>query len=364
MSSLALDKVYKYYAGDLCVLNNINIEVASGEFLVLLGPSGCGKSTLLHAIAGLHNISSGEIRLGGRVLNNVPCQNRDIAMVFQSYALYPSMTVRQNIAFPLEMRKVSKDERENAVDGVASLLQIKHLLDRKPAQLSGGQRQRVAIGRALVREPDLFLFDEPLSNLDALLRVEMRTELKKLHQRMGRTTVYVTHDQIEAMTLASRIAILDKGVIQQFGTPNEVYNKPANLFVATFIGNPNINLLPAVSRGGRVALNDSGTVLAAPDEFVAALKADGRKLTVGIRPEHISLADRKAAPSAHELDVDVEVTLIEPTGSDDVVIFQHGGAEQSALLRAGSITRTGPTRLRIDTSRLSLFDPEGGSRLS
>ncbi|TIT85787.1 MAG: ABC transporter ATP-binding protein, partial [Mesorhizobium sp.] len=231
MSSLTLDSVNKHYGAQLHVLRDINIEVASGEFLVLLGPSGCGKSTLLHAIAGLHRINSGEIRLGSRVLNDVPCQSRDIAMVFQSYALYPSMTVRQNIAFPLEMRKLPRPEREEAVEQVARLLQIGHLLDRKPGQLSGGQRQRVAIGRALVREPALFLFDEPLSNLDALLRVEMRTELKKLHQRMGRTTVYVTHDQIEAMTLATRIAILEKGAVQQLGTPSEVYNKPANLFV-------------------------------------------------------------------------------------------------------------------------------------
>ncbi|MGY5809100.1 ABC transporter ATP-binding protein [Rhizobium sp. LEGMi198b] len=365
MSSLTLEKVFKYYGGSaLCVLNDINIEIASGEFLVLLGPSGCGKSTLLHAIAGLHGITSGAIRLGNRVLNDVPCQHRDIAMVFQSYALYPSMTVRQNIAFPLEMRNVPHAERNKAVDDVATLLQIKHLLDRKPGQLSGGQRQRVAIGRALVREPSLFLFDEPLSNLDALLRVEMRTELKKLHQRMGRTTVYVTHDQIEAMTLATRIAILDKGVIQQFGTPNEVYNKPANLFVATFIGNPNINLLPAVSRGGRIALQGSDVILNAPDEFAASVRADGKKVTVGIRPEHISLVSGNApAASAHEIDLDADITLIEPTGSDDVVIFQHGGIEQSALLRAGTITRPGPARLRIDTSRLNLFDKESGSRL-
>lgn len=365
MSSLALEKVFKYYGTDLCVLNDINIEVASGEFLVLLGPSGCGKSTLLHAIAGPHNITSGAIRLGNRALNDVPCQHRDIAMVFQSYALYPSMTVRQNIAFPLEMRKVAQAERDKAVDHVATLLQINHLLDRKPGQLSGGQRQRVAIGRALVREPSLFLFDEPLSNLDALLRVEMRTEHKKLHQRMGRTTVYVTHDQIDAMTLATRIAILDKGVIQQLGTPAEVYNKPANLFVATFIGNPNINLLPAASRGGKVALDGSDEVLDVPSEFTNVVRADGRKVTVGIRAEHISLvSENSPSPLAHDVDLSAEITPIEPTGADDVVIFRYGGAEHSALLRAGTALRPGPARLRVDTSRLNLFDKESGARLS
>lgn len=362
MSSLSLDRVYQYYGPDLCILNDINIDVASGEFLVLLGPSGCGKSTLLHAIAGLHKISSGAISLGGRVLNDVPCQHRDIAMVFQSYALYPSMTVGENIAFPLQMRKVPKSLRDKAVSDVANLLQISHLIDRKPGQLSGGQRQRVAIGRALVREPSLFLFDEPLSNLDALLRVEMRTELKKLHQRMGRTTVYVTHDQIEAMTLASRIAILDNGVVQQLGTPGDVYNRPANVFVANFIGSPRINLLPAISRGGRVVLEGSGTVLPVPAEFAAALRQDGRKVAVGIRPENYGTAEGNG--DDRTVDIDADVTLIEPTGSDDVVFFQHSGLEQSALLRAGLITQSGPARLRVEASRINIFDVESGKRLA
>ncbi|MBB3236759.1 multiple sugar transport system ATP-binding protein [Phyllobacterium endophyticum] len=295
------------------------------------------------------------------MLNDVPCQNRDIAMVFQSYALYPSMTVAENISFPLEMRSVPRAKRQKAVSDVAALLQIGHLLDRKPSQLSGGQRQRVAIGRALVREPSLFLFDEPLSNLDALLRVEMRTELKKLHQRMGRTTVYVTHDQIEAMTLASRIAILDKGIVQQLGTPNEVYNRPANLFVANFIGSPRINLLPAVSRGGRAVLEGSATTLPVPQEFASALRQDDQKIDVGIRPEHYGVADGVA--DAKAIDIDVEVILIEPTGSDDVVLFRHSGVEQSASLRAGLIQKTGQARLRIDTSRLNIFDRATGERL-
>jgi multiple sugar transport system ATP-binding protein len=362
MSSLSLVNVHKYYGPDLCVLNDISLEARSGEFLVLLGPSGCGKSTLLHAIAGLHKISSGEIRLDDRILNDVPCQDRDIAMVFQSYALYPSMTVRENIAFPLQMRKVPATERKKGVEDVAALLQISHLLDRKPGQLSGGQRQRVAIGRALVREPSLFLFDEPLSNLDALLRVEMRTELKKLHQRMGRTTVYVTHDQIEAMTLATRIAILEKGVVQQFGTPNEVYNKPANLFVATFIGTPRINLLPAAGEDGGLHIDKSDLRFAAPEEFTSGLRGKGKKVTVGIRPEHFSLAAGQTAGSG-AVDIDAEVTLIEPTGSDDVVLFRYAGTEMSALLRAGSIVSTGPARLRIDTARVNVFNQETGIRL-
>jgi multiple sugar transport system ATP-binding protein len=213
-----------------------------------------------------------------------------------------------------------------------------------------------------VREPSLFLFDEPLSNLDALLRVEMRTELKKLHQRMGRTTVYVTHDQIEAMTLATRIAVLDKGIIQQLGTPHEVYNRPANIFVATFIGSPRINLVPAVSRGGRVALDGSDVALPVPDEFGNALREDGRKLTVGIRPESYGVGEGGA--NGHTVDIDVDVSLIEPTGSDDVVFFRHPGMEQAALLRAGLIKQTGKTRLRVDTSRLNIFDRASGERLA
>lgn len=363
MSKLTLDHVHKYYSSDIRVLNDINIDVESGEFLVLLGPSGCGKSTLLHAIAGLHSINEGEIRLGGRVLNDVPCQNRDIAMVFQSYALYPSMTVRENIMFPLQMRKTPKEQREKSVDDVARLLQITHLLDRKPGQLSGGQRQRVAIGRALVREPSLFLFDEPLSNLDALLRVEMRTELKKLHQRMGRTTVYVTHDQIEAMTLATRIAILDKGIVQQLGTPNDVYNRPANIFVATFIGSPRINLLAGTVKNGQLTIDGTSTNLSIPSEFESALTNDYGGVTIGVRPEHFSVAG-DAQIEEGEIEVEVEVTIIEPTGSDDVIVFRFAGEELSALVRSGSVKSLGLQSFRLDTRKLNLFDRTTGERIS
>src|ERR1700734_420528 len=253
MSTLEIRSLRKKF-GSLEILKGIDISLEQGGFLVLVGPSGCGKSTLLNTIAGLESITSGEIRIGGQVVNNLHPSKRDIAMVFQSYALYPNMSVAQNVAFGMEMRGVAKPERDKAVAAVAKTLQIEHLLDRRPSQLSGGQRQRVAMGRALVRQPRVFRFDEPLSNLDAKLRVDMRVEIKRLHQQTGATIVYVTHDQIEAMTLATRIAVLKEGELQQVGTPNEIYNAPANLFVADFMGSPAMNLLE-----GRVARANGAT---------------------------------------------------------------------------------------------------------
>src|SRR3954469_11731656 len=253
MSALTLRDVHKRF-GSVEVLKGINLEMGSGEFTVLVGPSGCGKSTLLNIIAGLERQSSGSIQIGGRVVDDVPPKDRDIAMVFQSYALYPSMTVRQNITFGMECRNVPRPKRDKALANVAKLLQIEPLLGRKPSQLSGGQRQRVAMGRALVRDPLLFLFDEPLSNLDAKLRVEMRMEIKRLHQRIGATIVYVTHDQIEAMTMATRIAVMHKGELQQFADPDTIYRYPANLFVAGFIGSPAMNFMPAHIEGGTIRL--------------------------------------------------------------------------------------------------------------
>ncbi|MAP00923.1 MAG: sugar ABC transporter ATP-binding protein, partial [Rhodobacteraceae bacterium] len=244
MGFLDIKNATKSY-GNVEVLHNVDIAVEEGEFLVLVGPSGCGKSTLLNMIAGLEDITSGEIAINDRVMNGVHPSNRNIAMVFQSYALYPNMTVAKNITFGLEMHKVPKPERDEALQSVSKLLQIEQLLDRKPGQLSGGQRQRVAMGRALVRNPDVFLFDEPLSNLDAKLRVDMRTEIKKLHEKLKTTIVYVTHDQIEAMTLSTRIAVMYNGYVQQLGTPKEIYDTPENLFVATFMGSPAMNILPA-----------------------------------------------------------------------------------------------------------------------
>jgi len=294
MSSLTIADVTKRF-GSVEVLKGISLRIESGEFLVLVGPSGCGKSTLLNLIAGLETITSGEIKIGDRVVNNVRPKDRDIAMVFQSYALYPNMNVRQNIAFGLETRKVSKPQIQATIQRVAGMLQIHELLDRKPSQLSGGQRQRVAMGRALARDPAIFLFDEPLSNLDAKLRVEMRTEIKLLHKRIDTTIVYVTHDQIEAMTLADRIAIMKDGIIQQFDTPQAVYDNPANLFTAGFIGSPSMNFIPCqVTRPNTqagVAL-DTGN----GRSFFLPLERSGLELDawvnheviLGIRPEKIS----------------------------------------------------------------------------
>jgi multiple sugar transport system ATP-binding protein len=292
MGFLDIRNVTKSY-GQVEVLHRVDIEVAEGEFLVLVGPSGCGKSTLLNMIAGLENISGGEIAIKGRVVNGVHPSKRNIAMVFQSYALYPNMTVGQNMTFGLEMHGVPKPERDTALAEVAKLLQIDHLLDRKPGQLSGGQRQRVAMGRALVRDPDVFLFDEPLSNLDAKLRVDMRTEIKKLHHKLKTTIVYVTHDQIEAMTLSTRIAVMNKGYVQQLGTPKDIYDSPANVFVATFMGSPAMNILPAkvVLDGNRhfAEVTDAGgraLRLAFGQRNLSAWA--GRDILLGIRPEAIT----------------------------------------------------------------------------
>ena len=293
MGSLSIKQVGKTFDGTVRVLEDINIEVEDGEFLVLVGPSGCGKSTLLNMIAGLEDITEGTIEIDDRVVNDLAPADRDIAMVFQSYALYPTMTVAGNISFGLEMRGVRRAERRKAVERVAELLEIGHLLGRKPSQLSGGQRQRVAMGRALVRDPKVFLFDEPLSNLDAKLRVQMRSEIKRIHKRTGTTFVYVTHDQIEAMTMATQICVLESGIIQQQGTPYEIYSNPANVFVAGFMGSPPMNLIPATLGQGV----DGGWELSVtrendqPLKLTCGLRIDpalnGRPVTLGIRPEHI-----------------------------------------------------------------------------
>lgn len=291
--------------GQTQVLKHIDISVETGGFLILVGPSGCGKSTLLNTIAGLELPSSGQIHLGGRDITTLPPKERDIAMVFQSYALYPTMSVADNIGFALEMRKVPKPERERRIAEVAQMLQIDHLLARKPAQLSGGQRQRVAMGRALARAPQLFLFDEPLSNLDAKLRVEMRAEIKRLHQQSGITSVYVTHDQIEAMTLGSRIAVMHQGLVQQLGSPAEVYQTPANLFVATFMGSPGMNILRGVGSQGEFECQ--GTVLRA----LGAAPQNG-PLIFGVRPEHLRLDATSAWRG--------KIAIVEPTGADTYLL--------------------------------------------
>jgi len=355
--------------GTVKVLHETNISVEEGEFLVLVGPSGCGKSTLLNMIAGLEEVTSGELSIKGRLMNDVRSSERNIAMVFQSYALYPNMNVAQNMSFGLEMNGVSKPEREKAVSDVAELLQITPLLDRKPSQLSGGQRQRVAMGRALVRDPDVFLFDEPLSNLDAKLRVDMRTEIKKLHQKLGTTIVYVTHDQIEAMTLSSRIAVMFGGYVQQLGTPKEIYDSPANMFVAGFMGSPSMNLFPAkvaIENGVPVAafgLSGEGTGrLPFANDAMAA--HEGRDIVLGIRPEAITDADGadRKSHGIHTVEAHVEVT--EPAGSDTFVVTQFGATEVTGRFRADVDVAAGMRfPFAINMEKAVAFDPKSEQRI-
>jgi multiple sugar transport system ATP-binding protein len=369
MASLEINRVKKRF-GSTEILKGIDVSVDAGEFLVLVGPSGCGKSTLLNMIAGLDTVTEGDIVIAGRRVNELHPSERDIAMVFQSYALYPNMTVEQNIAFGMEMRKVPKPERDAAVREVAKILQLDHLLSRRPSQLSGGQRQRVAMGRALVRKPKIFLFDEPLSNLDAQLRVDMRTEIKKLHQRLGATIVYVTHDQIEAMTLATRIAVMRGGELQQLGTPAEVYNRPANTFVAGFMGSPRMNLTPA-----RLQRNGSGHVLALqqgdrpkveialPAQPAAVSAYEGKEVIAGVRAEAISYGTPAAADGRSVLDATVEVT--EPTGADTLAVLNVGGHELTARLGPDIHLRSGDqARFSVDLSKLVFFDPHTQRRIT
>lgn len=339
MAFLDVNNLHKRY-GHTEVLKGIELSVEEGGFLVLVGPSGCGKSTLLNIIAGLETITSGDIYINGQNVNDLHPSDRDIAMVFQSYALYPNMNVGQNMAFGMEMRGVAKTERKQTVADVAQMLQIDHLLKRKPHQLSGGQRQRVAMGRALVRKPQVFLFDEPLSNLDAKLRVDMRTEIKRLHQKLGTTIVYVTHDQIEAMTLASQIAVLKDGVLQQVGTPDQIYRQPANLFVADFMGSPAMNLIEGTVKEQGKALSivqDSSELLLPVAENNAALGSyENCQIIVGIRPEDISDKDGADRNSNQVAIVDCLVDVVEPAGADTYVVTKLGQKEVIARMRADS----------------------------
>ncbi len=362
MAALSIRQLAKRF-GHHDVLKGIELEIESGEFAVLVGPSGCGKSTLLNIIAGLERPSAGTVEIGGRVVNDVAPKDRDIAMVFQSYALYPSMTVRQNITFGMECRGVPRREQDEAVARVARLLRIEELLRRRPAQLSGGQRQRVAMGRALVRDPLLFLFDEPLSNLDAKLRVEMRMEIKQLHQRIRSTIVYVTHDQIEAMTMASRIAVMHLGQVQQFADPDTIYNRPATLFVARFMGSPPMNTVAAriVADGGALsAVIGAGRADAVRLKLSQpGLPADlpGREIVLGIRPEHIAEENRRFGEES-PLTVEAPVELVEPMGAETVVLLRLGG--EKVLGRVAPdvrLTPGGTFRFALDTRRLCLFDP-------
>ncbi|HEY3623522.1 MAG TPA: sn-glycerol-3-phosphate ABC transporter ATP-binding protein UgpC [Roseiarcus sp.] len=363
MATLTVSRLHKRF-GSVEVLKGIDLEAQAGEFIALVGPSGCGKSTLLAIIAGLESASEGEIRIDGRIVNSVAPKDRDIAMVFQSYALYPTMTARQNMTFGMESRGVPKAEQNAAIKRVASLLQIEPLLNRKPGQLSGGQRQRVAMGRALVRDPKLFLFDEPLSNLDAKLRVEMRTEIKKLHLRVGKTTIYVTHDQIEAMTLASRIAVMHQGAIQQFDEPQAVYDRPANMFVAGFMGSPSMNFIPAelAKLDGRpaVAIALAGETATLPLPQAPALHPANGKVVLGVRPEHLFRYDANLkAQKAGLAMVTAPVEVVEPTGAETHVVLKVGEQEIVGRFDPDGAPRLGELLpLGIDMAHACLFDPE------
>jgi multiple sugar transport system ATP-binding protein len=389
VSGIILESVRKEFAGGVVAVNDISLEIERGEFVALVGPSGCGKTTTLRMVAGLEEITAGHVRINGRVVTNVPPRQRDIAMVFQNYALYAHMSVRRNIGFGLKMAGMAKDEIRRRVDTAASVLNIAPLLDRKPKQLSGGERQRVAMGRAIVREPAAFLMDEPLSNLDAKLRVEMRAEIVNLQRRLGTPTLYVTHDQVEAMTMGDRVAILRAGELQQLGTPEELYENPVNVFVATFIGSPAMNLLPGQlqSDNGQCRVVVGGSEVPVPDSVIrrsAKLRDYGsREVVVGIRPEDFSFEQRR------DHGLDINVVRAESLGSELIVYFDPPGQaadgassspEQLAegtgqladatprlltarLARNAALRRAGPGRLSVDPERLYFFDAETGEAI-
>ena len=365
MATLELRNVNKSYGKGLPdTLKNIELKIDDGEFLILVGPSGCGKSTLMNCIAGLESISGGAILVDDADISGMSPKDRDIAMVFQSYALYPTMNVRDNIAFGLKIRKMSAAAIDEEVARVSKLLQIEHLLTRKPGQLSGGQQQRVAMGRALARRPKIYLFDEPLSNLDAKLRVEMRTEMKLMHQRLKTTTVYVTHDQIEAMTLGDKVAVMKDGIIQQFGTPKQIYNDPANLFVASFIGSPPMNFIPLrlQRREGRLlAVLDSGQARCELPLGMQDAGLEDRDVIVGIRAEQIVLAP--AEPNGLPM-IRAEVQVVEPTGPDTLVFVSLNGIKVCCRLAPDDAPAVGQSlNLQFDPAKVLLFDANTGERL-
>lgn len=353
MSRIELDNVGKSF-GKVNVLRDISLNINQGEFVVLVGPSGCGKSTLLRMIAGLEDITAGEIRIGDKVANRIPAKQRDLAMVFQSYALYPHMNVADNMSFALKIGRVPKSEIKARVDNAAEILGLTELLDRVPRELSGGQRQRVAMGRAIVRDPQAFLFDEPLSNLDAKLRVKMRSEIKKLHKRLGKTMVYVTHDQTEAMTMADTIVVLNGGVIAQTGRPLDVYQNPESAFVASFIGSPEINLMTVKSNGE--AANSVKLPNGSELPLNKALNLpSGAELSYGIRPQHIQLV---------EDGIEGEVHVVEPTGEDQNLTVHIAGQDVSVIVHDHSKIEVGDkVNLQIDAEKVLLFDVETGARI-
>ncbi|CTQ54482.1 sn-glycerol-3-phosphate import ATP-binding protein UgpC [Roseibium album] len=357
MATITLDTVRKVYAGNVEAVKGVSIDIADGEFIVLVGPSGCGKSTLLRMIAGLEDITAGEIKIGDRLVNNVDPADRDIAMVFQNYALYPHMSVYNNLAYGLKNRGMAKDEIDRRVKEAARILEIGDYLERKPRALSGGQRQRVAMGRAIVREPAAFLFDEPLSNLDAKLRVQMRVEIKRLQRSLGTTSVYVTHDQLEAMTLADRLVVLNGGNIEQIGSPIDVYDKPASTFVASFIGSPAMNLLHVKADGSGLSLEAGGGL--------SGTNTKGRdRYTVGIRPEHLEVVDSPA--SGEGINLAVTVNVLEPVGAESYIYasFEDGGPE--IVVRVSSHAHHEPGEkmyLKAAVNDVHFFDADTGHRI-
>ncbi|ATB43782.1 glycerol-3-phosphate ABC transporter ATP-binding protein UgpC [Cystobacter fuscus] len=363
MSGVVFKNVAKRY-GDVSVIEGLNLDIQDHEFMVLVGPSGCGKSTALRMIAGLEEITGGSLSIGDRVVNQLPPKDRDVAMVFQNYALYPHMSIRENLEFGLKIRKTPKPEMDKLVNEAAEILGITHLLDRKPKQLSGGQRQRVALGRAIVRKPAVFLFDEPLSNLDAKLRVQMRSEIKKLQQRLGVTSVYVTHDQIEAMTMGHRIAVMKEGKLQQLGTPLEVYERPANVFVAQFIGSPPMSFTSATLSANGEVLEGDGFKLPVPQSLRAVTAGKGgRKLKVGIRPDNI--LSPEATARGETAPIEVSVDLVEPLGNE--VIVHSRLADNSLVFRLPPhhTPATGSKlKVLVELDSLHLFDAETEQRLS
>jgi multiple sugar transport system ATP-binding protein len=387
MATIVLDRISKVFDNDVIAVNDVSLDIADGEFMVLVGPSGCGKSTILRMLAGLEEVTAGEIFIDDTQVTDLSPKERDIAMVFQNYALYPHMTVEENIAFGLKLRRVPKDERLRKAREVAQVLAIEHLLDRKPAALSGGQRQRVAMGRAMIREPVAFLMDEPLSNLDAKLRVQMRAELARLHDRLGTTTVYVTHDQVEAMTLGDRVAVLRDGLLQQVDTPQRLFARPTNLFVAAFVGSPPMNLVEGTVEGDVISFAGFHVQLG---ERTDLSDHDGRTVIVGIRPSDLEDADVWAASGATILDVEVDITeelgsevnllftvdappvtseealaAASDEGADDILPLITERAQFCARVDARTRAKPGErVRLAVDATRFHFFEPESGLAIS
>ncbi|ARU59899.1 glycerol-3-phosphate ABC transporter ATP-binding protein [Tumebacillus avium] len=363
MARVQLKHVYKRYSADVTAVQDFDLDIQDKEFLVLVGPSGCGKSTTLRMIAGLEDISDGELWIGDRLVNDVHPKDRDIAMVFQNYALYPHMSIYENMAFGLKLRKVPKAEIDARVRDAAKILDIEHLLNRKPAALSGGQRQRVALGRAIVREPQVFLMDEPLSNLDAKLRVQMRAEIAKLHQRLQTTVIYVTHDQTEAMTMGTRIVVMKDGIIQQVGTPQEIYNRPDNMFVASFIGSPAMNFLNGTleEEGDALHFRTEGLSVRLPEQRISLLREAGvigKSVVLGIRPENLH-DDLTHADAARSAQLTAEVEVVELLGAESYVYLNLHGQTMIARVPAHSAIKARSTvTMALNTERIHLFNAE------